>query len=223
MRGAVAPVERVHRCLDHHGHDLDVARKLGRHRSERGREGGDQRDAAGTCACERDRIVDHRLVGLQHRPVGPASRHRVDARTERRAGEQDRRRAGVDRVAGEREEAPGHALVEPGRARGEVGRQAVVEQVHPPRLGPGARELGIDRRDRVRERVNQRDPDAGVSHVQARRTRVPSAVPATTRPARPARAQAGRTSRARRDPKAPRGARRPSPARTRTSARASRT
>ena len=45
----------------------------------------------------------------------------------------------------------------PRTAAGEVGREAVVKQVHAQRLGPVALERGVDRRNRVHKRVDQGD------------------------------------------------------------------
>jgi len=100
------------------------------------------------------RVGDHRLVGLQHRDVGKAARDSVDAGPERRAREENAANAGADRVLREVDEARGHRVVEPVAARREIGRKAVVQYIHAHATRPRVIELGVDRRDRMGERVD---------------------------------------------------------------------
>ena len=109
--------------------------------TERGNSGGIEASVGGNvesrpilrpCA---DGLLDHRLVGLQHRHRRVRAGDRLDAGAERRAGEQDGVRTGADGVAAERQEALGHGLGQPAVAR-QIGRQAVVEQIHQPGLRP---------------------------------------------------------------------------------------
>ena len=140
------------------------------------------------------RVVDHRLVGLQHGHVGPASRDRVDARPERRAGEQDAVRAGADRVVGEREEAPGHRARR-GRRRS---RARSADRLSSSRF---IRTQSGHARSNSALIGAIECASAWISAIAVRR-RQPrrgapsraSAVPATTRRTRSARARADRTS-----------------------------
>ncbi len=218
VRRDVAAVQRVQRALGEDGVEFRARRELGRHRGERRPERGDQPDAP-ACA---HRVVDHRLVRLLHRHVRPAAPDRIDAGAERGTREENSRRPGAQRVVGERDEAFAHAPVE-GAGTREIRRQAVVQQVHPQRLRPRALELRVDRRDRMGQRVDQRDPVRHASGVRRARAACACAAPATTRRTRPARTRAGRTSAAWPGRTAPRRARCPSPARSPTSSRASRT
>ena len=63
-------------------------------------------------------------------------------------------RARADRIVGQRLEAPEHRRVQD-TACPEVGRQAVVEQVHQAGLRPEPFERGLDRHDRMFQGVDQ--------------------------------------------------------------------
>src|SRR5438067_1321247 len=79
---------------------------------------------------------------------------RFDAGAERRTGEQDRVRSGAGRVATEPEEALGHRVGEPAVPR-QIGRQAVVEQIHQAGFRPKPRKGGLDRHNRMFQGVDQ--------------------------------------------------------------------
>ena len=155
MGRAVAAIERGHGAFHQFRHQFDRRRKLARHRGERRRKRRQQADLA----APRDGLLDHRLVGLEHRHRRVRARNRFDAGAEGGAGEQDRVRSGAGRIAAESEEALGHGLGEPAVAR-QIGRQAVVEQVHQAGVGPKPREGGLDRHNRMFQGVDQGDAHA---------------------------------------------------------------
>ena len=65
----------------------------------------------------------------------------------------------VRRVTAEIEETLGHRIGQPAVAR-EVSRQAVVEQIHQPRLGPQSGKRGLDRHNRMFQGVDEGDAHA---------------------------------------------------------------
>src|SRR5690349_1281043 len=98
MRGMVAAIERGQRAYGEFWHDLDRGRELPWHRRERRRKSCEQADPAAL----RDRLLDHRLIGFEHRLWRLLSRDRLDAGTEGRAGEQDSIGARACHVTSER-------------------------------------------------------------------------------------------------------------------------
>src|SRR6266436_696819 len=74
-------------------------------------------------------LLDHRFIGLEHRHRRLLARDGLNARAEGRACEKDCVRTGTGRVTSERQETSGHCVSKPAITR-QVGRQAVVEQIH---------------------------------------------------------------------------------------------
>ena len=152
MRRAVAAIERGQRALRQFRHDLDGRRKLRRHRDKRRRERRQQADPAAACRG----LLDHRFVRLEHRHRRLRAGDRFDAGAERGTREQDRVRTGAGGVASQLEESLGHGVGQPAVAR-EVRRQAVVEQIHQPGVGPKPGERRLDRHDRMFQGVDERN------------------------------------------------------------------
>ncbi len=148
---AVAGVERGQRLRDQGRVQLGAGGELGRHGLQRGREAGDQPDRA----AQRHGVDHHGLVGFQHGQRRMLARDGLDARAEGRAGEQDALAAAVDGVLRQARKTCVHRGVQPPAGGRQVGREAVVQQVHAHRFGPVARQGGVDGRDRMGQRVDQ--------------------------------------------------------------------
>ena len=90
------------------------------------------------------------------------ARHGLDAGAEGRAGEQDGLTAAVHRVLRQARKALVHHGVQAPSLGGQVGREAVVQQVHALGLGPVARQGGVDGLHRMGQCM-----DEGDAHGQA--------------------------------------------------------
>ena len=151
--------QRVRRECGHQRHARCHGGELRRHRRQCRCECGQQSDAAGGTGLGHC-LIDHRLVGLQHRHWREFVRTGIDAWAEGRAGEQNAVRAARHGVAGERQKAIGHRRCQR-TITGEVSRQPIVQQVGQFRVGPKAREGCLDRGDGVLQGVDQRDTHRG--------------------------------------------------------------
>jgi hypothetical protein len=152
MRRRVAGIERRERALRQAGHHLDSRGEFGRHGGQRAGEGRQKPDLA----AQAERFLDRRLIRLQHRQRREVPHAGLDAGGEGGTGEEDGIGPGSGGVARQRQEALRHCLRQPPFPC-EVGREAVIQQVHQPRLGPGGGEGGLDRRWRMTQRVDQGD------------------------------------------------------------------
>ena len=160
----LATIEGAHCVFDQLTFEPDMTRKLDRHGRQGRRERSNQSDAGSIARNRRrgsDRVIDHRCVGFQNGYQRMSCSRVFNAGTKRGTGEQNAAGAGGNRVVSQSRESRMHGGVEPATTARKIGRQRIVQQIHQYRLRPLRSKSGINRRNRMRKRVNERDSRHG--------------------------------------------------------------